>query len=105
MRLDGKRRPRESWDMPKWMRELFNSQQAGLLMVILLLGGTVTECTGWSTNPRTGEETNVIVENTTDRPWYDREYMRVECSLNAVASSNGNSAPYRLAAHVVFRSR
>ncbi len=24
-------------------------------------------------NAATGEQTNVIVENTTDRPWYDRE--------------------------------
>lgn len=33
-------------------------------------------------NPTTGEESNVIVENTTDRAWYDREYMRVDWSKN-----------------------
>ncbi len=33
-------------------------------------------------NPTTGEQTNVIVENTTDRPWYQREYMRVDWSRN-----------------------
>lgn len=33
-------------------------------------------------NPSTGEETNVIVENTWDRPWYEREYMRVDWSKN-----------------------
>ncbi|WP_438014362.1 hypothetical protein WMF18_26040 [Sorangium sp. So ce315] len=33
-------------------------------------------------NPATGEESNVIVENTTDRPWYEREYMRVDWSKN-----------------------
>jgi hypothetical protein len=33
-------------------------------------------------NPTTGEQTNVIVENTTDRPWYEREYMRVDWSKN-----------------------
>ncbi|MGK4003345.1 hypothetical protein WMF31_12020 [Sorangium sp. So ce1036] len=33
-------------------------------------------------NPTTGEEMNVIVENTTDRPWYEREYMRVDWSRN-----------------------
>ncbi|AUX45266.1 hypothetical protein SOCE26_067470 [Sorangium cellulosum] len=31
-------------------------------------------------NRTTGEESNVIVENTTDRPWYEREYMRVDWS-------------------------
>lgn len=30
----------------------------------------------------TGEERNVIVENTTDRPWYAREYLRVDWSKN-----------------------
>jgi hypothetical protein len=30
----------------------------------------------------TGEESNVVVENTTDRPWYEREYMRVDWSKN-----------------------
>ncbi len=30
---------------------------------------------GYSTT--TGEQTNTITENTTDRPWYEREYMRV----------------------------
>jgi hypothetical protein len=29
-------------------------------------------------NPGTGEQTNVISENTTDRPWDQREYMRVD---------------------------
>ncbi|WP_437808198.1 hypothetical protein [Sorangium sp. So ce1078] len=33
-------------------------------------------------NPATGEESNVIVENTTDKLWYDREYMRVDWSRN-----------------------
>ncbi|KYF97193.1 hypothetical protein BE20_39495 [Sorangium cellulosum] len=33
-------------------------------------------------NPATGEESNVIVENTTDRLWYEREYMRVDWSRN-----------------------
>lgn len=33
-------------------------------------------------NPITGEETNVIEENTTDRPWYERQYMRVDWSSN-----------------------
>ncbi|MBI4704710.1 MAG: hypothetical protein HY744_26710 [Deltaproteobacteria bacterium] len=33
-------------------------------------------------NPSTGEELNVIEENTTDRPWYQREYFRVDWSKN-----------------------
>lgn len=31
-------------------------------------------------NPATGEQSNVIVENTTDRPWYERRYIRVDWS-------------------------
>ena len=33
-------------------------------------------------NPATGEQTNVLLENTTDRPWYQREYMRVDWRSN-----------------------
>lgn len=33
-------------------------------------------------NPTTGEELNVIEENTSDRPWYQREYFRVDWSKN-----------------------
>ena len=33
-------------------------------------------------NPGTGEETNVISENTNDRPWNQRQYMRVDWSQN-----------------------
>ena len=33
-------------------------------------------------NAGTGEQTNVISENTTDRPWDQREYMRVDWSQN-----------------------
>jgi len=35
-------------------------------------------------NPQTGEELNIVTENTTDRPWYQREYMRVDWSKNLV---------------------
>jgi hypothetical protein len=35
-------------------------------------------------NPQTGEQLNLIVENTTDRPWYEREYFRVDWSTNLV---------------------
>jgi hypothetical protein len=33
-------------------------------------------------NSTTGEEANVIEENTTDRPWYQRQFMRVDWSQN-----------------------
>jgi hypothetical protein len=35
----------------------------------------------------TGRETNVIQENTTDRPWTERQYMRVNFSNNLVEAS------------------
>jgi hypothetical protein len=38
-------------------------------------------------NPSTGEESNVIVENTTDRAWYDRAYFRVDWSRNLVTDA------------------
>ena len=37
-----------------------------------------------SYNTATGEQSNVIVENASDRPWYDREFMRVDWSRNMV---------------------
>ena len=37
-------------------------------------------------NEATGEQSNVIVENTTDRPWYEREYIRVDWSTNLLAN-------------------
>lgn len=37
-------------------------------------------------NPRTGEQTNVIVEDQSDRPWHERAYMRVDWSSNEVAN-------------------
>ncbi len=33
-------------------------------------------------NPTTGEKLNVVVENDEDRPWYERQYMRVDWSKN-----------------------
>ena len=37
-----------------------------------------------SYNPTTGEELNVLEENSFDRPWYERDYMRVDWSANQV---------------------
>ncbi len=38
-------------------------------------------------NATTGEELNVIVENDTDRPWYQRQYMRVDWSKNLITDA------------------
>ncbi len=38
-------------------------------------------------NSLTGEETNVVGENRTDRPWYQREHFRVDWSKNHVADA------------------
>lgn len=35
-------------------------------------------------DPATGNSTNVIEENSTDRPWYQREYMRVDWANNLI---------------------
>lgn len=35
-------------------------------------------------NPQTGEELNIVEENSSDRPWYQREYLRVDWSQNMV---------------------
>ncbi|NUP05892.1 MAG: hypothetical protein HOW73_07530 [Polyangiaceae bacterium] len=37
-------------------------------------------------NPTTGEEMNIIEENTSDRPWFMRDHMRVDWSVNLVQS-------------------
>ncbi len=36
-------------------------------------------------NPQTGEQTNVLYEDMADRPWYEREFIRVDWSTNVVA--------------------
>ena len=38
-------------------------------------------------NPATGEEQNIIEENSSDSPWYERKYFRVDWSTNHVTSS------------------
>lgn len=38
----------------------------------------------------TGEETNVTVENTTDRKWFDRKFMRVDWSQNLLTKFTAN---------------
>lgn len=39
-------------------------------------------------NPVTGEEQNILVENATDRPWYERDYIRVDWSENLITNSD-----------------
>ena len=39
-------------------------------------------------NPTTGEEMNVVEENTMDRRWYERTYMRVDWSANRINGYN-----------------
>lgn len=41
-------------------------------------------------NPTTGESSNVTVENTTDRKWYDRKLMRVDWSQNLLTEFSAN---------------
>ena len=41
-----------------------------------------------SYNAQTGEETNILEENTADRPWQEREYIRVDWSTNSVGEYN-----------------
>jgi hypothetical protein len=38
-------------------------------------------------NPTTGEELNILEENVSDRPWYQRKYMRVDWSKNLATDS------------------
>lgn len=36
--------------------------------------------------PSTGEQSNVLVENTTDRPWYERDFVRVNWAANSLTN-------------------
>ncbi|CAN5286438.1 hypothetical protein BH09MYX1_BH09MYX1_33700 [soil metagenome] len=38
-------------------------------------------------NPQTGEELNILGENDTDRPWYQRESMRVDWAKNLITDA------------------
>src|SRR4029079_16269140 len=40
-------------------------------------------------NPGTGEETNVISENEKDRPWSQRQYMRVDWAMHLADVPSG----------------
>lgn len=47
-------------------------------------------------NPGTGEETNVISENEKDRPWNQRQYMRVDWSQNLADPQTAMDASQQL---------
>lgn len=42
-------------------------------------------------NSVTGEQQNVVVEDTADRHWYERQFMRVDWSSNLISGHFGNS--------------
>ena len=42
-------------------------------------------------NAQTGEESNLIEENDNDRPWHQRQYMRVDWSKNVAQSTSGDT--------------
>lgn len=37
-------------------------------------------------NAATGEQTNILVEDTQDRPWYEREFIRVNWATNSIVN-------------------
>jgi len=43
-------------------------------------------------NTTTGEELNLITENNTDRRWYERDYMRVDWSMNMLPGFYGTTS-------------
>lgn len=48
-------------------------------------------------NPQTGEEANVVIENDSDRPWFERSYIRVDWSKNLVESTNDQARFFKSA--------
>lgn len=47
-----------------------------------------------SYNSATGEQTNVIYEDSSDRPWFEREYMRVDWTRNILFTVQSMTADY-----------
>jgi hypothetical protein len=44
-------------------------------------------------NPATGEQSNVLEENGTDRPWYERDFARVDWRTNSVYNFSNCNQP------------
>ena len=59
-------------------------------------------------NSTTGEQQNVLVENVTDRPWYERQYMRVNWAKGlggaTIPGYNGNLINAPLSGHATVVS-
>ena len=45
-------------------------------------------------NAATGEVSNVLVEDSADRPWYQREFMRVNWSSNQILNYQNVTGPF-----------
>ena len=52
-------------------------------------------------NPTTGEKTNEIIENSTDREWWERENMRVAWGANQVQNWDSNLSANGLTVHLL----
>ena len=52
-----------------------------------------------SYNETTGEELNIVVENDLDRPWYERDYMRVDWSRNLIETAYDLDTLAQIAEH------
>ena len=50
-------------------------------------------------NAATGEQSNMLVEDTQDRPWYERQYMRVDWSLSRVINNDSDCANWLVNNH------
>lgn len=44
-------------------------------------------------NASTGEQSNVLVEDASDRPWYEREFMRVDWTTNQIINYDNCNQP------------
>lgn len=53
-------------------------------------------------NTATGEQSNLLVENYSDRPWFERDYMRVNWSVNMVDGAGMFHGVYGRFANVNF---
>ena len=54
-------------------------------------------------NAATGEQANVLEENTSDRPWYEREYMRIAWAQNMVQNVASDCTGDKLSPWGCFR--
>jgi len=47
-------------------------------------------------NAATGEQSNVLMENMMDRPWFDRQWMRVDWTRNSIGMKDAGLIPYQM---------